>query len=158
MLVIGLISCVFILGFLCWLLFTLAVYALALFAGVTAGLAAYHSGSGAIGAIIIGVFAGGATLIVGQAAFAKARTPLIRVTIALLYSGPAAIAGYSATLGVAHLGVASEGWREVFAVPGALLVGGAAFARLSAFVPSRVGRRTQDPARLLPLAEAISER
>ena len=32
---------------LCWLLFTLAVYALPFFAGLTAGFAAFHSGSGA---------------------------------------------------------------------------------------------------------------
>jgi len=44
MIVIGLILSVFGVGFLCWLLFTLAVYALPLFAGMTAGLAAYHSG------------------------------------------------------------------------------------------------------------------
>ena len=43
------------LGFLCWLLFTLAVYALPFFAGMTAGLAAFHSGAGVIGAFIVGI-------------------------------------------------------------------------------------------------------
>ena len=44
------------LGFLCWLLFTLAVYALPFFAGMTAGLAALHSGAGIIGAFIVGIW------------------------------------------------------------------------------------------------------
>ena len=55
MVVIGLVLSVVGLGFFCWLLFTLAVYALPFFAGVTAALAAYHSGSGVIGAIIVAV-------------------------------------------------------------------------------------------------------
>ena len=40
--------------FFCWLLFTLAVYALPFFVGLTAGMAAYHSGAGVIGALIVG--------------------------------------------------------------------------------------------------------
>ena len=51
MIIVGIILSVFGIGFFCWLLFTLAVYALPFFAGVTAALAAYHSGSGVIGAI-----------------------------------------------------------------------------------------------------------
>jgi len=44
-------------GFFCWRLFTLAVYALPFFASVTAGLAAFNSGAGVIGAIIVGIVA-----------------------------------------------------------------------------------------------------
>jgi len=44
MLVIGIIFSVFGIGFFCWLLFTLALYALPFFAGLTAGIAAFHSG------------------------------------------------------------------------------------------------------------------
>jgi len=85
MVVIGLVLSVVGLGFFCWLLFTLAVYALPFFAGLTAGLAAFHSGAGVIGPLIVGVLAGGATLAIGQIAFATLRTPLIRVLIGLLY-------------------------------------------------------------------------
>ena len=46
MIIVGIVLSVVGLGFFCWLLFTLAVYALPFFAGVTAALAAYHSGSG----------------------------------------------------------------------------------------------------------------
>src|SRR5579859_2825108 len=91
--ILGLILSVFGIGFFCWLLFTLAVYALPFFAGMTAGLAAYHSGSGALGALVVGVLAGGATWAIGQIAFATIRSPLIRAVIALLFAAPAAVAG-----------------------------------------------------------------
>ncbi len=133
-------------GFFCWLLFTLAVYALPFFAGATAGLAAFHGGSGVIGALAIGVLAGGVTLAIGQIAFATARTPLVRTVIALLYAAPATIAGYHATLGLALVAVPTEGWREACAVVGAILVGATAFARMSLFVPTTVGRRIAGPA------------
>ena len=141
MLVIGVVLSVAGVGFFCWLLFTLAVYALPFFAGLTAGLAAFHSGSGIIGALVVGVLAGGATLAIGQIAFATVRTPLIRATIALLFAVPAAIAGYHATLGLAHIGMPTAAWREVFAIVGAVLVGGTAWARMSLLVPPYVDRR-----------------
>ena len=100
MIIVGIILSVFGIGFFCWLLFTLAVYALPFFAGLSAGLAAFHSGSGVIGALIVGGLAGGATLAIGQIVFATVRTPLIRAAIGLLYAVPAAIAGYHATLGL----------------------------------------------------------
>ena len=58
MIIVGIVLSVVGISFLCWLLFTRAVYALPFFAGLTAGLAAFHSGSGVIGALIAGVLAG----------------------------------------------------------------------------------------------------
>jgi hypothetical protein len=145
-------------GFFCWLLFTLAVSALPFFVGATAALAAFHSGSGVIGALVIGILAGGVTLAIGQFAFATAPTPLIRAVIALFYAAPATIAGYHATLGLAFVAIPSEVWREALAVVGAILVGATAFARMSSFVPPTVGRRVVGPAQSLPLAGAVSER
>ena len=52
MIVIGIILGAVGIGFFCWLLFTLAVYALPFFASVAAGLAAFHGGAGVIGAIV----------------------------------------------------------------------------------------------------------
>jgi hypothetical protein len=132
MIVIGLILSVFGIGFVCWLLFTLAVYALPFFAGMTAGLAAYDSGAGIIGALVVGFVAGAVTLVAGQAAFAAVKSPVLRVVIAILFAAPAAIAGYHATLALAHIGVPSASWREVFAIVGAIVVGGTAFLRLAA--------------------------
>src|SRR5262249_5288865 len=68
MIIVGIVLALVGLAYLCWLLFALAVYALPLFAGVTAGLAIYHTGSGPIGAIIVGLIAGTITLFVGQIA------------------------------------------------------------------------------------------
>ncbi len=155
MIIVGIVLSVVGLGFFCWLLFTLAVYALQFFAGLTAGLAAFHSGSGLVGAIIVGVLAGGATLAMGQIAFARVRTPLFRVVIGLLYAVPATIAGYHATLGLAHIGVPS--WREAFAVVGAVLVGGTAWARMTLFVPPNVGRRVAGGPAPFPMAAATKD-
>ncbi len=118
MLIVGLAFSVFGIGFFCWLLFTLAVYALPFFAGVNVFLAAFHSGAGVIGAIVVGVLAGGATLAIGQIVFATVRIPIIRALIALLYAAPAAVAGYYATLGLSKIGVPSETWRVIFAAVG----------------------------------------
>src|SRR5262249_61384816 len=57
MIIIGIVLAFIGLAYLCWLLFALAIYALPFFAGVTAGLATYHSGSGPIAAIIVGAIA-----------------------------------------------------------------------------------------------------
>ena len=142
MLIIGLALSVCGIGFFCWLLFTLAIYALPFFVGLTAGLAAFHSGAGVIGAIIVAIVAGGVTLTTGQIAFATVRSPLIRAAIGLLYAVPAAIAGYSATLGLGQLCIPSERWRMAFAVTGAIAVGGTAWARMALFAPTDQGRRS----------------
>jgi hypothetical protein len=157
MLIVGIVLSAFGIGFFCWLLFTLAVYALPFFAGITAGLAAFHSGSGVLSALIVGVLAGGATLAIGQIVFATVRTPLIRAVIGLLYAVPASIAGYHATLGLAHIGVPAEGWREAFAVVGAILIGGTAWARMSLFVPPHAERRVAGDPASFPLAGATRE-
>jgi hypothetical protein len=157
MLVISLVLSVLGLGFFCWLLFTLAVYALPSFADLTAGLAAFHSGAGLIGALIVGVLADGATLAIGQIAFATVRTPLIRVLISLLYVVPAAIAGYHASLGLAEIGVPSDNWREAFAIIGAVLVGATAFARMTLFVPPPTGQRIVEGPAHSSLADACRD-
>jgi hypothetical protein len=94
------------LGFLCWLAFNLAVHALPFFAGVAAGLFAYHTGAGPIGTIALGLIAGAATLVIGRFIFA--------------------------VLGLSAIGMASDPWRHVFAVIGAIIVGSTAWARLVA--------------------------
>ena len=74
MLIIGLVLSVAGIGFLCWLLFSLAVFALPFFAAVSAGLWAYHGDVGPVGAIFVGILAGGVTLVAGQHVFAFARS------------------------------------------------------------------------------------
>jgi len=140
MLVLGIILSFFGLGLFCWLLFTLAIYALPFFAGLTVAFAAFHSGAGVIGAFLVGCFAGGATLALGQIAFATINSPLIRCGIALFYAVPATIAGYSATHGLAELSMPSATGQMIFAVIGAICVGCTAFARLAMFAPPVLGQ------------------
>jgi hypothetical protein len=155
MLVLGLIFSVFGIGFFCWLIFTLIVYAVPFVVGLTAGMAAFHSGAGVIGALVVGVAVAALTLFGGQVAFASVRSFALRAAIALLYAVPAAIAGYHAVLGLSQIGVPSLLWREVFAWIGALLIGGTAWARMSLFVPPVLGRSAGDgPAQPMSLAGA----
>ncbi len=145
MLIIGLIFSVFGIGFLCWLMFTLAVYALPFYAGLSAAFAAYHSGAGVIGAVIVGFLAGAATLLVGQLAFASMPSPLIRGLIALVFAAPATVAGFYMTLGLYRIGVPSHMWSDVFAVIGAICVGSTAFVRMAAMTGSPAHQRATPP-------------
>jgi hypothetical protein len=131
---------VFGLGFFCWLLFTLAIYALPFLAGLTAGLAAVNSGSGFIGALAIGLLVGVAILVLGQMVFATVRTPLVRLLIGLVYAVPAAVAGYHLCFALAGIGVPTGGWQQVFAAAGAVVVGVTAFARMALLIPPSTGQ------------------
>jgi hypothetical protein len=139
MTVIAIVLSVFGLGFLCWLLFTLAIYALPFFVAMTVGLWAHHSGASPLGAVIVAIVAGVLTFVAGQAVFAATRSPVIRGAIALLFAGPAAIAGYHATFALAGIGLV-DGWRVAIGVIGALFIGGTAWARLTLFDSARPGR------------------
>ena len=139
MIIIGIILSFVALGFFCGLLFLLAVYALPVLAGATAALFAYHTGLGPIGAVLVGMIVGTVTLVGGQIAVAAVRSS-IRVAIALLFAVPAAIAGYRATRGLAHIGVPAEGWREALALIGAIIVGGAAWTRMTPVAPAGGGQ------------------
>ncbi|WP_421934266.1 hypothetical protein [Phenylobacterium sp.] len=132
MIAIGLILMIVGLAAVCWLLFSLAIYALPLLAGLSAGLYAHGTGTGLFGAILVGILAGAATLVAGQVVFATVRPPLARVAVALVFAIPAAVAGYHATHGLAALTVPAEPWRQAFAVVGAIIVGATAWVRLAA--------------------------
>src|SRR6266446_7018672 len=140
MIVIGIILSFVSLGFLFWLLFALAVHALPVLVAVTAGVAAYDSGAGEIGAFLVGLIAGALTLGAGQIAVTTFRSPVIRTAIALVFAAPAAMAGYHAALGLARLGVPAELWQQAFAVIGAVAVGATAWARLALPNPPDAGR------------------
>lgn len=119
------------LGFLCWLLFSLAVYALPFFVAVTVGYYAFESGAGPIGAIAVALFAGAVALILGQVAFATIRSPTIRLAIGALYALPAGVAGFHAVKGLSATGGAGATWTLVFASIGAIIVGSTAWVRIA---------------------------
>ena len=117
--------------FMCWLLFTLAIYALPLFVGLSAAFWAHSTGAGLLGAVLIGFGAGIGTLVLGQLLFATVRTPIIRLAIALLFAVPAAVAGFHAVHGIVGIGSSSQIWRNVLGSVGAVVVGATAWMRLA---------------------------
>jgi len=134
-------------GLFCWLIFTLAVYALPFFVGLTAGSTAFHGGAGVVGALLVGIVAGALTLAIGQIAFAVVRPLILRAAIASAFAVPAAIAGYHAVLGLSQIGVPSSIWREIFAWVGAIFIGGTAWARMASLaepLPLRLGGAARD--------------
>jgi hypothetical protein len=132
MIIVGLILLnVFGIGLFCSLMFTLAVYALPFSIGLSASIAALHGGAGVIGALLVGIFAGGLTLGIGQIAFAIVRPLVLRAIIAATFAVPAAIAGYHVILGLSQIGVPSLVWRQLFASMGAVFIGATAWARMT---------------------------
>lgn len=132
MIALGILLSVAGIGFFCWLLFTLAVYALPFFAGMTVGLWAYNSGAGPVGAFLIGAFAAGLTFGLGQLIFTTVRSVWVRLAIALAFAAPATFAGYHATLGLTRLTMPSEVWQMAFSVFGAIAIGVTAWTRVVA--------------------------
>ena len=141
MIVIGLILSVFGVGFLCWLLFTLAVYALPFFAGMTAGLAAYHSGAGVLGALVVGFAAGAVTLVAGQAAFAAVKSPVATRSDRHPIRGARRHCRLPRNAGACpNRRPLDEPGAKSFAIVGAMFVGGTAFVRMAAMATSPVTR------------------
>jgi hypothetical protein len=112
MLIIGTILGFVGLGYLCWLIFALAVYALPLFAGATAGFAAYHTNAGPIAAIAVAAIVSVIVLLAGQTAFRTLHSTPVRAVIALMFTVPAAVSGYHAAHGLAYLVIPTEWWRQ----------------------------------------------
>lgn len=145
MIVLGVLASIAAIGVVCCLLFYLAVYALPLFAGVTAGVWAYGTVAGSLGAIAVGFVAGLATLLAGHVLLALVKPLWLRLMIAAAFVAPAAIAGYHATHGIVKHTMPSETWQVVFSLVGAAVVGISALARLATLAPP--GRTGQGEAR-----------
>lgn len=141
MLALGIVLNIIGLGIFCWVLFTLAIYALPFFVGMTIGLYAHESGTRPLGAIGFGIVAAAFVLVIGQTIFSLVRMPILRIAVALMFAVPAALAGYCATFGLSGLTMTSDPWRQVFAVIGAVVIGATAWTRLAASPPAEPGGR-----------------
>lgn len=119
---------------LCVLAYNLAVYALPFFVGLTAAQFAYETGSGLIGAGLVGLFSAGVAFGVLAGLFETIRSPVIRLIVALIFAAPAAVAGYALVYGITKEAVPSGIWRQIFCIAGGGFVGFAALARLAAGV------------------------
>ena len=144
MIILGIILSVFAIAFFCWLLFTLAVYALPFYVGMTAGFATYYHGYGMLDSGLIAIVVGAFVLALGQLLLATMRVPLLRAGIALIFAVPAAVAGYHATLGIAHICIPAGTLSQILAFAGAALVGGTAWSRMAIFVTPASGQGMQD--------------
>jgi hypothetical protein len=134
-------------GFLCWLLFALAIYALPVFVGLSVGALAFKSGAGYGGAFVLALATGAATFALGKFAFAAARSPALRTLIVAVFVTPAALAGYQATAALAQLALQPGAWSVAFGCIGAVSVGLTAWLRLSGASGPPVGppRSIQPP-------------
>ena len=122
---------------LCVLAYTLAVYALPFMLGVEAARFAYGTGSGLIGAGLVGLVAGAAAYGLLVFVFASLRSPILRLIVALVFAAPAAVAGYALVHGVTRAAVPSEVWRQIFCIIGGGFVGVSALMRLAAPMPQQ---------------------
>src|SRR5690606_834597 len=122
---------VVLIAILCVVAYTLAIYALPFMLGLTAAQFAYQTGSGFIGAGLVGLVAAGAAFGILALLFDTLRLPILRRIVALLCAAPAAIAGYALVHGVTKESVPSEIWRQIFCIVGGGFVGVSALMRLA---------------------------
>lgn len=114
------------------LAYTLAVYALPFMLGLTAAQFAYQTGSGLIGAGLVGLVAAGAAFGILALLFDSLRSPILRLIVALVFAAPAAVARYALVHGITKESVPSEIWRQTFCIVGGGFVGISALMRLAA--------------------------
>ena len=100
------------LGLFCWLLYALAVDALAFFAALSVAIAAFNAGAGIVGAGALALIAGVAVPNLLRIGVAVTRSWPIRLAITLIYAIPAGVAGYQLSGAFAGLGGASGPWRR----------------------------------------------
>jgi hypothetical protein len=134
MIFLGILLSIAAVGFICWLLFTLAVFALPMFLGLSAATWAYHTGAGWLGAILVGISAGSLALGVSQILLLTVRPTWAKFAIAGIFVTPAVIAGYHAVHGIVKHTMPSETWQIVFSILGAIAVGITAFLRVAGMV------------------------
>ena len=129
-------------GFFCWLMFTLAVYALPFFAASRLGLAAYHSGAGVVGAAVVGFAAGAVTLVVGQIRLCGSRIASAACSDRRSYSRcPPPLPAIMQRWRLPKSACPRLAWREVVRIVGAIFVGGTAFVRMAAMATRPSTRR-----------------
>ena len=131
MIILAILASLAAIGLLCWLLFTLAVFALPAFVGATAGAWAHGTGAGLLGAILVGVVTAAVTFAIGQLLITFARPTWLKLAVAVIFVAPAAVAGFHATHGIGKHLMPSDAWQIAFSVVGAIAVGITAFVRVA---------------------------
>ncbi|PTW63162.1 hypothetical protein C8N35_1011213 [Breoghania corrubedonensis] len=141
--IIAILGSIAAIGAICWLLFTLATYALPALGGVEAGTWAYQTGAGLPGSVLVGLFGAALVFGIGQFLILFARPMWVKLVVALAFVAPAGIAGFHATHGIVKHLMPSETWQTVFSVIGAVAVGITAFVRVTSMAaPEPTGQTT----------------
>lgn len=123
---------VVLIGGLSLLAYMLAIYALPFALALWAGRLAFETGAGWIGAGLIGIVAGVASYYVLAVLFVTLRSPILRLIVAVIFTVPAAIAGYAVVHGIMAESVPSSIWLEIFSLTGGIVTGISALLRLAA--------------------------
>ncbi|MEH3099693.1 hypothetical protein [Sphingomonas adhaesiva] len=134
------------LGILARLVTQLAIHALPAAAGLWFGLAAYHAGAGVIASLAVGVIVGAIVFAVGATIAGTARSRSLTIGVGVIFASPAALAGYHLAYRLSGIGAPAEGWREVIAMVGAVMLGIAAWRSISAPRPGSPGWMPVAPA------------
>lgn len=128
---------IMLIGMMCVLAYTLAIYALPFMVTLAATRFAYGTGTGWLGAGLVGLVAGATSFGVLTFLFAVLRAPILRISLALIFGAPAAVAGYALVHGVTAEVVPSPVWRQIFCLAGGASVGAAAVMRLATSTSSQ---------------------
>jgi hypothetical protein len=91
-------------GFMIYLLFAAATYMLPLYVCLTAAFAALHAGASYTSALLLGIITFLFVILFGQMATQLLPFWLARLSIALLFALPAAIAGFQVASALLHFG------------------------------------------------------
>lgn len=91
-------------GYLVYLLFGAASYALPLCAGLSAGFTAAHAGASGTAALLLGIAVFMAVIAAGRMATLLLPSRYARLAVMLLFAIPAVVAAYPAALALMHLG------------------------------------------------------
>ncbi|MEI9986583.1 MAG: hypothetical protein WDN69_27470 [Aliidongia sp.] len=143
--IIAIIACVVLIVMLCMLFFTLATYALPFMLGLEVARFAYHTGSGFLGAVLVGIVTGAAVFGLAFLLLGIVRSPVLQIVVALIYAAPAVVAGYALVYGITHEYVPSDIWRQLFCTAGGLFVGVSALLRLMAAAEPNPAQRPSQP-------------
>ncbi|NTG28755.1 hypothetical protein G6L08_16555 [Agrobacterium rhizogenes] len=142
--IIAIIACVVLTGMMCMLFFTLATYALPFMLGLEVARFAYHSGSGFLGAVLVGIIVGMLVFGLAYLLLGIVRSPVIQIAVAIVYTASAVVAGYALVYGITREYLPSDIWRQLFCIAGGVFVGFSALLRLmAAAAPHPAARRVQ---------------
>ena len=125
---------------LCVVAYKLAVYALPFMLGLTAAQFAYQTGSGVIGAGLVGLVSAGVAFGILALLFETLRTPILRLIVALIFAAPAAVAGYALVYGITKNAIDSGLVLNLFGGMGGLVIGISAIVNLNALGESVFSR------------------